>query len=471
MKKPVFVRAAVAGAGAVVLILAATIGARAIGATTVTQTTPTASASGAPSSSQVALPALATPSVSVAGAASGANSARHVSYASWSDEDGFGAGSFDGTTARTGRLALKSGSDSPRRYADPFASGGTKRYLIGSWTSPVTDLGFGATEAIDSWNATTPDGSFIEVEFRGRHSDGSWTEWYTLGTWSSSNDFADGAIHRTSTDGQQDQDGTVYTDTFSAASGKAVTAHQSRVTLYRPLGTRASVEVSLIGTMASAIPSGAAAPSTMSLTGGVELAVPRFSQEIHTGEYPDYDGGGEAWCSPTSTSMVVYYWGKTVPDADLATVSAPAGDPQVDWAAMHTYDFAYDGAGNWPFNTAYAATFGLDGFVTRMRDLTDAERFLAAGIPVVASVSFSSSELPEAGYSTNGHLLVIVGITDQGDVIVNDPASASNQAVRRVYPRQKFENVWINHSGGVAYVIHPKDIALPAVGDPAEPNW
>ena len=39
-----------------------------------------------------------------------------------------------------------------------------------------------------------------------------------------------------------------------------------------------------------------------------DLAVPQYSQEIHHGDFPQYDNGGEAWCSPTSTSMVVSYW-------------------------------------------------------------------------------------------------------------------------------------------------------------------
>jgi hypothetical protein len=31
------------------------------------------------------------------------------------------------------------------------------------------------------------------------------------------------------------------------------------------------------------------------MTQTTELAVPRCSQEIHKGEYPQFDNGGEAW--------------------------------------------------------------------------------------------------------------------------------------------------------------------------------
>ena len=49
---------------------------------------------------------------------------------------------------------------------------------------------------------------------------------------------------------------------------------------------------------------------------------------------------------------------------------------------------------------------------------------------------------------------VIVGFEADGDVVVNDPAGASNGAVRRVYDRDELEDVWINASGGTAYVIN-----------------
>ena len=63
-------------------------------------------------------------------------------------------------------------------------------------------------------------------------------------------------------------------------------------------------------------------------------------------------------------------------------------DAQVDFTARNVFDYTYDGAGNWPFNTAYAATRAdLRGFVTRLRSLTEAEAFIAAGIPLVVSVS------------------------------------------------------------------------------------
>jgi hypothetical protein len=169
--------------------------------------------------------------------------------------------------------------------------------------------------------------------------------------------------------------------------------------------------------------------------------------------------------------MVVGFWGTGPSAADTAWVDPPV-DAVVDYAARNVYDYTYDGCGNWPFNTAYAARFGLEGFVTRLRSLAEAELFIAAGIPLVASVSFGKGELKGAGYSTNGHLMVIRGFTASGDVVVNDPAShliPDDEQVRTVYDREQFENVWVPHSGGIVYVIRPAGVALPQA--PAQANW
>jgi hypothetical protein len=149
----------------------------------------------------------------------------------------------------------------------------------------------------------------------------------------------------------------------------------------------------------------------------------------------------------------------------------PSGhtDPWVDAAARSTYDAAYRGTGNWPFNTAYAAPLAGRAFVTRLRSLREAERFIAAGIPLVASISFGSGELSGAPISaSNGHLVVIAGFTDSGDVVVNDPAAPTRAGVRRTYDRGQFENAWLPRSGGLVYVI--RDDAHPLPGG-AHTNW
>jgi len=290
-----------------------------------------------------------------------------------------------------------------------------------------------------------------------------------MGRWAS----GDSDIHRTSLGGQGDTDGTIAIDTFLSRKGVTLTDYQLRVTLLRLPGVTAGPTVRSIGALASALPDDKkVAASPVGAAAGIELTVPRYSQDVHLGHYPQFDGGGEAWCSPTSTEMVVEYYGAYPGDVSWVQPQ-PHDSPSVDYAARYTYDYHYQGTGNWPFNTAYAATYGLDAFVTQLRSLTEAERFIAAGIPLTVSVSFKSSELDGAGYSTSGHLMNIVGFTAGGDVIANDPVAADNDGVRRVYDREQFENIWIPsaRSGGIAYVIHDAAHPLPA-NEPCLPhNW
>jgi hypothetical protein len=202
--------------------------------------------------------------------------------------------------------------------------------------------------------------------------------------------------------------------------------------------------------------------------------VPPYSQALHRGEYPEFSGGGEAWCSPASTAMVMAFHGAEAQPEEYAWVQSTCPAPWIDHAAASMYDPAFGGAGNWAFNAAYAAAHGLTAFVTRLTGLDDAELFIAAGLPLVASLTFNAEQLTGAGYGTAGHLLVICGFTDSGDVIVNDPAShqiASDSEVRATYRREEFERVWIGGSGGIVYVIYPPGAPLPPRPAGAPPRW
>src|SRR5207247_5426485 len=101
--------------------------------------------------------------------------------------------------------------------------------------------------------------------------------------------------------------------------------------------------------------------------------------------------------------MVVEYSGKGPSEQDTAWVNPDYPDHTVNHAARMTYDYEYQGTGNWRFNTAYAASFlGLDARVTRLHSLDEAEVFIKAGIPIVVSISFLSSEMDGANYSSSG---------------------------------------------------------------------
>jgi len=382
----------------------------------------------------------------------------------------------------SGSLQLGSAGLGSLAYTDPFVNysgdgvDASGQYLSGTWTSGVTNL-FPFNELVSSWNATTPSGTWIQVEVQPQIDDGHWAKWYILGRWSSD----DYSFHRTSVGGQGDADGFVSIDTFFAKDHPAI-AYRLRATLYRkttapdgPTLSRLSAIASNLTNQKMAFPS----KTTMDGVHGVDLGVPQYSQEIHHGDFPQYDNGGEAWCSPTSTSMVVAYWSQysvTHTNTDYrptpgeyswvtaALPSPPHQDPWVDFTAREVYDYHYNGAGNWPFNAAYAASRGLVADVTQLHNLAEAEPFVRAGIPLVASVAWNSNKLDTAIKSTNGHLLVIEGFTADGSkVIVNDPASTDDSAVKHFYDREQFERAWIPASGGIVYLIRPAGWSTPSL--------
>jgi hypothetical protein len=152
--------------------------------------------------------------------------------------------------------------------------------------------------------------------------------------------------------------------------------------------------------------------------------------------------------------MVLAHAGTLPPTTD-------SGSVDVARVAAEVLDPAY-GAGNWPFNTAWAATLAGCAHVSRLHDLRDAERFIDAGIPLVASVAYRRGDLRGAPVrGTDGHLVVIRGFTADGSVVTNDPAAPSARTVRRTYDRGEFERAWLDGSGGLVYVIHREDQQIP----------
>lgn len=365
--------------------------------------------------------------------------ARQIAYSQWDAPSELRGGTSTGLRVASGRLVLAKGSTS------------------GSWVSPWESPGFDLTRLIASWSARTPGDSDVRIEVRGRTSSRTST-WDTIATWAT----GDRHVRRTTYGSQDDDLASVNVDTWVVPDG--VYSYQLRLTLTRR-GTGASPSVDVVGAMASRLPDVSSVRTSRPGPGrGLVLDVPRYSQMVHSGHYPQYGSGGEAWCSPTSTSMVLGYYDALPEPSAYRWVPSGHVDPWVDHAARMTYDYEYDGTGNWAFNTAYAADLAGRAFVTRLRSLREAEDYIAAGIPLVASIAFGRGELDGAPISsTAGHLLVIVGFTQSGDVIVNDPAAASRAGVRRTYDRGQFENAWVPKSGGTVYVI--TDAAHPLPGE------
>ena len=100
-----------------------------------------------------------------------------------------------------------------------------------------------------------------------------------------------------------------------------------------------------------------------------------------------------------------------------------------------------------------------------LHNLREAEPFIQAHIPLVASVAWNPNKLEGSDIkSTNGHLLVIEGFTGDGSqVIVNDPATLPGGVVKHYYDRGQFERAWLPASGGIVYVIRPAGYPTPSL--------
>ena len=332
---------------------------------------------------------------------------------------------------------------------DPYAAGGYNggnfyngaSFMVGEATSPIVTPASPFFQAIPSWNATTPAGTWVETQVRARVGT-VWTKWYNLGVWDDDNS----TVRRHSVKAQGDTAGSVSTDTLMLSTkNAAANAIQVKVRLFSDSG----VNLPTVRNASIATSSTPVAPSTL-LAGDPAkwnrlLNVPQCSQMV----YPD---GGNVWCSPTSTSMVLGFLMSDTSACETRVRAATAG----------VHDWIFAGYGNWPFNTAYAATKGFDAYVARFSSMRDVENWVALGVPVVFSFAWSSGQLTGSAIpSSAGHLAVIVGFDASGNPIVNDPAASTDGTVRRTYLRSQLEPLWLEKSGGTVYLIYPNGLATP----------
>ncbi|MGE5221037.1 MAG: C39 family peptidase, partial [Omnitrophica WOR_2 bacterium] len=287
---------------------------------------------------------------------------------------GNGALQLDPSTAANGTDPYALGG----YYGGNFYNGGS--FVVGEATGPIMDATFGFAEAIASWNADTPDGTWIETLISARFGE-RWTKWYSLGIWASGTD----TIQRHSVRLQGDSDGYVSVDTLVLTNKKASPdGFQLKLRLFSaggaavPTVRNASVAYSTSPVKDPAILEGNPA------NWNTLLNVPECSQMV----YPD---GGNVWCSPTSTSMVMGFWDYMPGDCE----------PRVRATVAGVYDWIYDGHGNWPFNTAYAASLGMEAYVARFTSLEQAEPWVKAGVPVVMSIAWKKGDLTGASVSSS----------------------------------------------------------------------
>jgi hypothetical protein len=98
----------------------------------------------------------------------------------------------------------------------------------------------------------------------------------------------------------------------------------------------------------------------------------------------------------------------------------------------------------------------MRGYASRLSDVSELEDWIAAGLPVGLSVCYN--RLRGRMGPASGHLVVCVGFTETGDVIINDPGTSKN--VRKTFPRQNLISAWA-YSKNAVYLIYPEATKVP----------
>jgi Peptidase_C39 like family len=258
-------------------------------------------------------------------------------------------------------------------------------------------------EAVVSWNARELEGA---IELRVNAQDGRTSAWMPYVAFDSD--------RRASLDGR---------DTFVRLETDVMRSDVDLVAV--GVRSRGPVDAVFISTPDYG------AQSTIVALPALELAVPPASQ--YHAAYPDERN----WCAPTCLAMLLAYRGYPV---DVPVV------------VREVFDARYGGTGNWAFNAAFAARLGFRAAALHLRDLAHAHAFLADDLPLALSISWDPGELAGAPLERSaGHIVVLRGIDENGDAMVNDPA---HPALGVTYPRGAFERAWLGH-GGIAIVVAP----------------
>lgn len=302
----------------------------------------------------------------------------------------------------------------------------------GCASPPTADGSF--RELIVSWNVELPPGAFLETEARVRIENRA-TRFYSFGRWSAEAS----SPNRHSVRDQADADGDVRTDVLVLRQpARWVQLRLSFGGMPPDTGAR----VKFVGLCLTEPDGSATGAEPAAAARGRVLEVPTRTQLA----YP----GGSGWCSPTSLSMLLAHW--------AVQLQQPTWDWDVPRLAASVYDPQWPGTGNWAFNVALAGSFpGMRAYVSRFASVEELEHWIAAGVPVAASVSYAILQ-GRAREPEDGHLVVCVGFEENGDVVLNDPGTTKR--MRRSFPRADFAAAW-RCSGSTVYLIHPEAWPLP----------
>lgn len=288
--------------------------------------------------------------------------------------------------------------------------GATEGYFI----SDEIDMGGSFQNMLASWNTSSAGGT-VEVSVSVKLDDGSYTTWYSWGEWS--------AIPETSgSKSNKDAHGEVGIDIL---------------TLKKPCEGIVKYRIDIKQT-------GEQSPIVYNVTlacdknaGNLTAPAETYKKlDVPYRRQMDVPEIGGSICSATSLSMVMLYHGEQIDDiADIA------------WGVR---DYGEQIFGNWAFNVAYAGELGYQSYIDYY-DIDAIKYAISTGHPIVSSIRVKAGQLAASGhpgYTTNGHLLCVVGYEEKNGqkwLLINDPAHPEVTAILE----SDFQNIY----RGVSYIV------------------
>ena len=300
-----------------------------------------------------------------------------------------------------------------RNHGLMLAEGATE----GTFISNEVDLGGRFKSMLASWNSSSAGGT-VEVSVSVKLADGSFTGWYSWGVWS--------AIRGISgSKSMEDRHGEIDIDILTLKNECA------GIVKYKIDIKQTGEESPVVYNVTLACDkqeSNLKAPEDTYK----KLDVPYRRQ----GDVPEIGG---SICSATSLSMVLLYHGEEGLDvADTA------------WGVR---DYGASKFGNWAFNVAYAGELGYNAYIDYF-DIDAIKYAISTGHPLACSIRVKAGQLSASGfpsYSTNGHLLCVVGFEEKNGqkwLLINDPAHPEVKAILE----SDFENIY----RGVSYIVQTR---------------
>ena len=317
---------------------------------------------------------------------------------------------------------------------------------VKSGTVTLGELHYGAfDQAVVSWNADCPLGTWLRVEASVSGDDGeTWSDWLEVARWG-------------------DREATRYTSVPVGPKRHAIARINEDTIETREAADRLRVRVVLHTERPGTTPlltlvAVAAVHGARTLPPD-DTRHPAWGKEVK-GTFRS-QGRGQAdmsyrVCGPTSTAMALAAHGITVSTEEVAR------------RCWDDFNGIY---GNWPFIAAAASDVlrshagklspragtrkAAEAWVAWPPDWKGVEDEVLAGRPCVVSIKFKEGALPGSPTSASaGHLILVTGFTATGDPIALDPAARKAEAGRIVYGRRPLHAA---RRGGPVIVVHPYD--------------